>query len=141
MLKRNDSRLNRHNRIQLQGLRANIDIQPIIDHNACLEYITKYAAKSEKVSDVVREAFNKVLCKVNENDCGSSIIRKLIIKSVGERDFSIQEIMHYLLSLKLHSSTFTVISTSLEGSRKVTIKSDCLQSDSSHLNYYATSQY
>ena len=79
VLKRNDPRLSRHNRIQLQRWRANIDIQPIIDSNACLEYISKYATKAEKVSDVAREAFNNVLCNVNQNDNGPSIIRKLII--------------------------------------------------------------
>ena len=41
--KRNDSRLNNHQ--QLQGWRANCDIQVVIDHYACVEYLTKYAAK------------------------------------------------------------------------------------------------
>ena len=34
--KRNDPRVNRHQRIQLQGWRANCDIQLIIDHHACI---------------------------------------------------------------------------------------------------------
>ena len=46
---RNDSRLNRHQRLQLQGWRANCDIQLIIDYHSCLEYITKYASKGEKM--------------------------------------------------------------------------------------------
>ncbi|CAB4021637.1 Hypothetical predicted protein [Paramuricea clavata] len=43
--KRNDSRLNNHQQLQLQGWRANCDIQVVIDHHACVEYLTKYAAK------------------------------------------------------------------------------------------------
>ena len=43
--KRNDSRLNNHQRLQLQGWRASCDIQVVIDHYACVEYLTKYAAK------------------------------------------------------------------------------------------------
>ena len=43
--KRNDARLNNHQRLQLQGWRANCDIQVVIDHYACVEYLTKYAAK------------------------------------------------------------------------------------------------
>jgi hypothetical protein len=35
--KRNDSRLNQHQQLQLQGWRANCDIQIVIDHHACLE--------------------------------------------------------------------------------------------------------
>ena len=36
--KRNDARVNKHQRIQLQGWRANCDIQLILDHCACIEY-------------------------------------------------------------------------------------------------------
>ena len=43
--RRNDSRLNNHQQLQLQGWRANCDIQIVIDHYACVEYLTKYAAK------------------------------------------------------------------------------------------------
>eukprot|EP00794_Sanderia_malayensis_P018458 gene18459-20309_t len=39
--------------------------------------------------------------------------------SLGERDFSAQETMHLLLSLKLHSSSFNVVPVSLTGSRKL----------------------
>lgn len=45
--KRNDSRLNSNQQFQLQGWRANCDIQIIIDHYACVEHLTKYAAKGE----------------------------------------------------------------------------------------------
>ena len=37
--KRNDTRLNNHQRLQLQGWRANCDIQIIVDYYSCLEYI------------------------------------------------------------------------------------------------------
>lgn len=46
VFKRNDPRVNKHNRLQLQTWRANNDIQPIIDQHACIEYIAKYASKS-----------------------------------------------------------------------------------------------
>ena len=42
------------------------------------------------------------------------------MKRLGQRDFSAQETMHHLLSLKLVSSSFNVISISLNGSRKIT---------------------
>ena len=42
-----------------------------------------------------------------------------MMKSLGEGDFSAQETMHHLLSLKLHSTTFHVKSFSLNGSRRL----------------------
>ena len=44
---------------------------------------------------------------------------KVVMKSLGERDYAAQETMHHLLSLKLHSSSFKVIPVSLNGSRRV----------------------
>jgi len=43
VLKQNDPRMNRHPQMQLQAWRTNCDIQIILDHNACLNYIAKYA--------------------------------------------------------------------------------------------------
>ena len=55
--KRNDSRVNRHQQVQLQGWRANCDIQLVTDHHACVEYLAKYASKAERMSSVARDAF------------------------------------------------------------------------------------
>lgn len=117
--KRNDSRLNNHQRLQLQGWRANCDIQVIIDHHACIEYLAKYAAKGEPRSPQLKDTFNSIIqnsgCETNPQ----KMIKKVMMKTLGERDFSSQETMHLLLSLKLHSTTFIVIPVSLIGSRRV----------------------
>ena len=47
----------------------------------------------------------------------------MTIKAVGQRDMSVQEVMHQLLLLKFFSSSFQVIVTSLGGSRKVEFSS------------------
>ena len=137
MLKRNDTRLNKHQRFQLQAWRANIDIQPIIDYTACLEYIAKYASKSERISNVVKEAFTSVVQNLKGTEDMKKVMRKLMIKSAGERDFSVQEVMHHILSLKLVSSSFNVVSLSLEGSRKISIKNDDIETEASTLDCYA----
>ena len=67
VLKRNDSRVNKHQRLQLQAWRANVDIQPIIEYTACLEYIAKYASKAEKMSSVVQNAFTSIVQTLFEN--------------------------------------------------------------------------
>lgn len=44
-----------------------------------------------------------------------------MIKSVGQRDYSIQEVLHHLLSLKCVSATHEVVNASLDGSRRVQV--------------------
>ena len=44
--KRNDSRLNRHQQLQLQGWKIVRDILIVTDYNACVEYLDKYTSKS-----------------------------------------------------------------------------------------------
>ena len=136
--KRNDSRLNNHQRTQLQGWRANCDIQVIIDYHSCLEYIAKYASKAEKISSVAREAFTSVVCQPSNQNDTKRALRKLMMRAVGQRDMSIQEVMYHILSIKLVSSTFQVITASLEGSRKVKLSKDgSLCTEPSLLDSYA----
>ena len=45
--------------------------------------------------------------------------KKIMLRTVGNRDHSIQEVMHHLLSLKYVSASFDVITASLDGTRKV----------------------
>ena len=115
---RNNSRLNNHQPIQLSGWRANCDIQIIIDHHACVEYLSKYAAKGEPRSPMLKDTLNSV---INHDDSSPStkVIKRLMMKSIGERDFSTQETMHLLLSLNLHSSNLKVVPINLNGSRKI----------------------
>ena len=79
--KRNDSRINNHQRMQLQGWRANCDIQVIIDYHSCLEYIAKYASKCEKLSSVAKEAFTSVVSACNNNN--KIAIKKLMMRAIG----------------------------------------------------------
>ena len=117
--KRNDSRLNNHQQLQLQGWRANCDIQVVIDHYACVEYLTKYAAKGEPRSPMLKQAFNSIVQNLDNNSDPRKAIKKVVMKTLGERDYAAQETMHHLLSLKLHSSSFKVVPVSLNGSRRV----------------------
>ena len=61
------------------------------------------------------------------------------MKSLGQRDFSAQETMHHLLSLKLVSSSFNVIPISLDGSRKIKANSanEDVATNNSLLDVYA----
>ena len=116
--------MNNHQRIQLQGWRANCDIQIIIDHHACVEYLAKYAAKGEPRSQQLKDTFNSVIKSADHDTNVKKTIKQLMMKSLGERDFSAQETAHHLLSLKLHSTTFNVKSFSLNGSRRLQPSND-----------------
>jgi hypothetical protein len=60
------------------------------------------------------------------------------MKAVGQRDMSFQEVMHQLLSINLFSSSFQVITASLEGSRKVkTVRNNIIETEPSLLDQYA----
>ena len=61
-------------------------------------------------------------------------IKKVVMKTLDERDYAAQETMHHLLSVKLHSSSFNVIPGSLNGSRRVCINFSGDHRDSSTNN-------
>ena len=60
-----------------------------------------------------------------------------MMKSVGERDMGIQEVMHQILSLKLYRSSFKVIIISLENSRRCKLSSTEITQEESDLERYA----
>jgi len=122
--KRNDSRLNNNQRLQLQSWRANCDIQVVIDHYACVEYLTKYAVKDEPSTPILKAAFTTIVNNAPSNSNPHGVFQKIVMKTLGEQDYAAQETMHHLLSLKLHSSRFTVIPVSLNESRRVQISAD-----------------
>ena len=137
--KRNDPRLNNHQRIQLQGWRANCDIQIVIDQHACVEYLTKYVAKGEPKSPALTKAFNSVIKSVHLDTNPLKAIKKIMMKTLGERDFSAQETMHLLLSLKLYSTSFDVVPINLNGSRRIQthLKEESICTTESLLDIYA----
>jgi hypothetical protein len=117
--KRNDSRLKNNQPLQIQGWRANCDIQLVIDHYACVEYLTKYAAKGEPRSPLIQQTLNSIVQNSNSASDPHKAFKKVVMKTLGERDYAAQETMHHLLSLKLHSSSFTVVPISLDSSRRI----------------------
>ena len=52
------------------------------------------------MSSVVKTAFTNVVNKMTDTSNVDSTIKQLMLKTVGQRDYSIQEVMHHLLSLK-----------------------------------------
>ena len=139
--KRNDPRLNNHQRLQLQGWRANCDIQPVIDYHACVEYLAKYAAKTESRSNLLKHVFRTIVSNSLHTATAGSIVKQTAMKALGQRDFSSQETMHHLLSLDFLSTSFKVISANLNGSRRIDLtKTLDYATKNSLLDIYATRQ-
>ena len=122
--KRNDHRLNSHNRVMLENWRANVDLQVIIDKNACARYMAKYAAKGEPRSKQASEILGSCMSRLQDNDQVSSAIKKAIIQVAGDRDMAAQETAHMLLSMPLTGCTYSFVTVSLDNSRKVVIDNE-----------------
>lgn len=114
--KRNDPRVNPHQRTMLQGWRANVDLQIIVDVESCARYIAKYAAKGEPKSTSAASIFANCVAKLNDTDNPQTALRSSMLRAVGERDFCAQETAHMLSSLPLYSCTYSFVCISLEGS-------------------------
>ena len=117
--KRNDLRVNSHNRVMLQNWRANIDIQVIVNVEACARYMAKYAAKGEPRSKAATAIFKTSVDKLTSESDATTALRTSMLRCIGERDFSAQETAHQLLSEPLYSCTYTFVCVSLDGSRQV----------------------
>ena len=116
---RNDGYLNSFNPVQLSAWRANVDMQYCVSRRKVIDYITKYATKSEPRSLPLREVYTKIVRSLKDNSTSLKAVQKLLINSVGERDYSAQETCHLLLQLPLIRSSRDVIILSLDGSRQV----------------------
>ena len=119
LTRRNDERLNSHNRVMLENWRANVDLQVIVDEKACARYMTKYAAKGEPRSKSASEILKLSVSSLESADQVSSAIKKAMIQVAGDRDMAAQETAHMLLSLPLVGCSFSFVTVCLENSRKV----------------------
>ena len=91
LTQRNDCLLNSYNPVQLSAWRANVDMQYIVSRNRVLNYIAKYAAKSEPRSKGLKAVYSNVLKTLKSDGSSLKMVQKLMISSVGERDYSAQQ--------------------------------------------------
>ena len=117
--KRNDQRVNSHNRLQLQHWRANVDLQLIVDVEACAQYMAKYAAKGEPQSQTVHSIFKTCVDNISCSSHAHKALRSAMLRCIGERDYSAQETCHMLLSLPLYGCSFNFATVNLDGSKKI----------------------
>ncbi|CAG8693782.1 19014_t:CDS:1 [Cetraspora pellucida] len=110
---RNNPYINSHNQLQLQGWHANVDLKPILNIHAALQYVAKYASKSEPCSATFLEILNSILHNSNSSDSSLSAFQRLLLYTVAERDISAQETCHLLLGIPLYHSSRRFVTLNL----------------------------
>ncbi len=116
---RNDGLLNSFNPVQLSSWRANVDIQYCVSRHKVVEYCTKYATKCEPRSQSLKDLYTHIVRGLRDDNRSLKAIQKLLINTVGERDYSAQETCHLLLQLPMYKASRDFIVLSLDGSRAV----------------------
>lgn len=102
---RNDCLLNSYNPVQLSAWRENVDMQYIVSRQRVINYIAKYATKSEPCSKGLKAVYSNIMQNVKDDGNILIVVQKLMIKSVGERDYSAQETSHLILQLPMFRAT------------------------------------
>ena len=110
---RNDPLINPHSRLQLQEWQVNVNLKPILNIYVALQYISKYTSKSESRSAAFSEIYNQILSVSKEDEASLITVQKLLLHSVSERDISVQETAHLLISIPLYHSSQPCISLNL----------------------------
>ena len=116
---RNDSLVNSYNPIQLSAWRGNVDMKYLVSREKVVEYCAKYATKSEPRSETMQETFKTIVNSLKQGNDSLTAAQKLLINSIGERDYSSQETCHLLLQLPLFKASRDFVVLSLDGSRMV----------------------
>ena len=116
---RNDGLINSFNPVQLSAWRANVDMQYIVSHQRVLQYCSKYVTNSEPRSQSLKEIFTTIVRSLQDGNTSLKAVQKLLINTVGQRDYSAQETCHLLLQLPMFKASRDFIILNLDGSRAV----------------------
>ena len=121
---RNDGLINSFNPIQLSAWRANVDMKFIVSRQRVIEYCAKYATKCEPRSQSLKDIFQGIVTSLKDGNTSLTAVQKLLINSVGQRDYSAQETCHILLQLPMYKSSRDFVVLTLDGSRVLQPDSD-----------------
>lgn len=74
----------------------------LLQFSVTCRYIAKYSAKCETSSKSYLETLSQLCNKSNQQGIGKSIIMKFLVSTIGERDYSAQEVAHILMGWNLY---------------------------------------
>jgi hypothetical protein len=110
---RNDELLNSYNPTFILGWRANIDFRPVINREAVIAYVAKYASKGETSSSSYQDSLLKAIRHLQNSDAAGGAYWKMLSSFAAERDISSQETCHILHDLPLVRSSHQYCNLSL----------------------------
>ena len=115
-----DTRIVHHMVEQIKLFRSNCDASLINDLKRLIQYVNKYATKSETTSGACNAAFDTIFADA-ESDLTNThkAMQQVLNKVIGQRDISSPEAVHHLLGLDMHTNSYTVITTSLDFSKQL----------------------
>ena len=108
-----------------QCWRANMDIKPVTSRHAMVQYLTKYCTKHEPASDTLKDVIRRLQDK--EGTRSVDAFSKALSGSVGDRDYTAQEVAHHLLGLPGFLSSRTFQTASLSGTRAWSVEGEAVQ--------------
>ena len=119
-----DSLLNSYSPVQLSAWKATVDMQYVVSRNKVLQYVAKYATKSEPRSKALRAVYDSIMQSLDDSGTSLQMVHKLLINSVRERDYSAQETCHLLLQLPMFRASRDFVILSLDGSHELSDRLD-----------------
>jgi hypothetical protein len=105
----NDTILNVFNSVILMAWLANIDFFPYTTLSAVVNYVAKYASKSETATASYHELASKILLHVFYRSSMLFFVSKMMNKIAVERDYLAQEVTNHLLQLPLVTCSRVII--------------------------------
>ena len=99
--KRNDEYMQRYNPIITAIWRGNTAFSPIISTEAVLRYASKAEVPFKSYTKTLEDLVNNM---PNNADC-KTLVMEVLLSFIGEKDYSVQEVMHILMGWPLHKGS------------------------------------
>jgi ATP-dependent DNA helicase PIF1 len=96
-----DVNINRYNPLWTAMWRGNTNISPVLDKDTAANYIGKYAAKAEEMSQELAQEIVRLTDSGDGGDDTGRLIVQLMHLYCIQRDFSAQEASHQILGLPM----------------------------------------
>lgn len=105
--RRNDSLTNSYDSFIAQTWRANTDFSIIKSLHEVIQYVSKYASKSETALKNLQEMFQEVVESRAPDETSRKAYTNLMMRVVGEQDIGACETCHLLQGIPLYHCTWS----------------------------------
>lgn len=94
--------------------RADTDVQPLLSKYDVLNYAAKYTTREEAKLLTFDAILSNILAiEVQSTDAANTVIRKLLMTSVAERNYLAQETCHLFMGFSMYHSNREFVSVTI----------------------------